>query len=220
MPRALLVAAALAASVGGPVHAQDAFDLREMRGSSTMVGASIYRGDWLPGYVWSSAPFKAETFAVEAEYRGLGMRAGGGRTVLNERSSATLLVAADYALRVPRSPLVLVAGASYQQAELAEGRLAIFSAPVYVANNAAIDFGGLWVHPILALGAHLHKSGVDDPESGIRKYAMSGVEVGVGGISVRGRLQHHVTAQQMLDVALRVRLGQPGRGPRVSSAGS
>jgi hypothetical protein len=203
--RVILTAVTLLVVTAVHVSAQDAFGTRRMRATGAALGVTVLRGEWLPAYVWSEAVYEIEGYAVEAEYRRFALRAAFGDVRPGSESADALGVGGDMAIPLSHLPVSLVAGVEYQRARFADGTLTAASLPVYLVSDHALDFGGFWIYPMVALGTVVHRTGMADHVTGVRPYAATGLEVGVGPVSVGARLQHLVEAPQSIAAGVKFR---------------
>jgi hypothetical protein len=194
------MAAAMIAVAAAPLQAQDAFGTRSNR-QGTAVSLTMSGGDWLvaPGY-------SEEMYRVELDRGPLGMRVGFGDVISAGESYSALTGGADFALGLPSIPVNLTIGAQFSQAEVAgDMKIRQFGAPVHLSNAAVLMFDHFWVHPIVAFGGFAHRTEMVETETGFKKFAAAGIELGHGPMSLRGSLQHHVKSPQQGNVSIRYR---------------
>jgi hypothetical protein len=187
------------------VAAQDAFDARRVRETGASLGVSVLRGEWLPAYVWSEAVYDVEGYAVEAQFRRFGVRGAFADVRAGEGTAEALVLGGDVAIPLPRVPVSLMAGVEYQRARLAGGTLTTTSLPIYLMSDHALEFGRFWIYPMVALGTSVHRTGVAEHVTGARPYGRTGLEVGIGPVSVGARVQHLLKAPQTVEAGIRFR---------------
>jgi hypothetical protein len=198
--RMLLITAALVITAATPMHAQS-FDIRNIRGEGTVLSVTRTMGDWLV-----NSAFTQEMNGAELEHGMLGARFSFGNVLAAGERHSALAGGADYALRLPSIPVLLTIGAEYAQADLGEGlSVKEVSAPIHLSSAAALVFDSFWIHPIIVFGGTLHRTEIVDVKTGAKKYAATGIEIGRGGVSMRGHLQHNVSAPQQANLSLRFR---------------
>lgn len=197
--RTILVVTAMLA-VAAPLQAQNSFDLRSNR-EGTTLSLTMSSGDWLV-----AGGYSQEMYGLELDRGPLGVRFSYGDVLSAGDHFSALTGGADLSVQVFSLPVNFTVGAQFSQADVA-GDVTIrqIGAPIHLSNAAVLMFDSFWVHPIIVFGGFAHRTEIVDTQTGVKKYAAAGVELGSGPMSVRGSLQHHISAPQQANVSLRVR---------------
>jgi hypothetical protein len=203
--RTILTAMFLLVITAAHASAQDSFATRRVRTTGAALGASLLRGEWLPAYAWSGAVYDVSGYALEGEYRRFALRGALAEVRPGGESADALMLGGDVAIPLPRVPLSLVAGLEYQRARLPGGTLSSTSLPIYFMSDHALEFGGFWIYPMLAIGTTLYRAGVADLSTEPRPYGRSGLEIGVGPVSVGARVQHLLKVPQTVEAGVKFR---------------
>jgi opacity protein-like surface antigen len=198
--RKLVMMMAMVAAAASPLHAQDAFDTRFIRGEGTVLSLSAISGDWLV-----HSGFTQQLYGAELERGMLGARFAFGNVQGAGEQHTALAGGLDFAVRLPGIPVNLTVAGEYSQAEVGDATIRRVAAPVTLSNAAVLVFDGFWLHPVLAFGGVAHRTEIVETTTGVMKYAAAGLEVGRGPVSVRGQLQHNVSSPQQANMALRFR---------------
>ncbi|HSJ23741.1 MAG TPA: hypothetical protein VK929_03585 [Longimicrobiales bacterium] len=199
--RTFIMTAAMMAAVAAPMQAQDAFDTRAIRGEGTVMAVSMIAGDWLVNNA-----FTQEMYGVAVERGMAGAHFAWGNVLAAGDPHRAMSGGVDFAVAVPRVPLDLTVGAGFAQAQVAEDvTLREFGAPIHLSSSTVLVFDSFWVHPLLAIGAIVHRTEFDETTTGVKQYAATGLEIGRGPASLRAHLEHNISAPQQANLALRFR---------------
>jgi hypothetical protein len=184
----------------GAVDAQS-FVTSKSRGESLSVAGLLLTGDW---QIRNENTIRMH--GGEIEWRRLGARfLTGENTNEQQVDQSTTMMGADFI--IPFGPMYLSIGGEYTNAGDPDvDGVREFALPIYLANNAVLDFGTIWWHPTLALGASYYTRTVEgEDSSGFRPDGAVGIELGVGPLSVRVRGKHNMRAAQRGEFAVRLR---------------
>jgi hypothetical protein len=196
----LLLAAAM------PVSAQT-FDSFSSRGDTRSLALVRTAGDWQVRL--------GDTFALyggELEWGRYAARVSLGEAFPGGADAAMLDAARAVVAGVDRVfpigfgiPAVLSLGVDYAQAGTpGDAGVRELALPLRFGNNATIDFGSIWWHPTIEFGTTLyHRTAGGVASSGVRPDGATGIELGYGDWSIRGRLRHNLKAPQRAELALR-----------------
>jgi hypothetical protein len=197
--RTSLVAAAVLA-VAAPLQAQDSFDTRSNR-QGTTLSLTMSSGDWLV-----AGGYSQEMYGMELDRGALGVRFIYGHVMSAGDYFGAMTGGAELAIPVFSLPVNFTIGAQYSQAEVGDDmRIRQVGAPIHLSTSTVLVFDSFWVHPVVAFGGFAHRTEMGETQSGLKRYAAAGMELGFGAMSVRGNLQHHNSAPQQANVSLRLR---------------
>jgi hypothetical protein len=200
--RRLVVAASIISALVTPQHARaQAFQVRSIRDGGPVVAATRTVGDWL-----AVGGYSMEAHGGEVAYRMLSARASFGSVARAGAKFDLVIAGADVSVGFGSVPIMLLAGAEYGRATVEEDvTITSLRVPLQLASSAVLVFDRAWVHPILAAGATFKRLETDEASGGVEGAGTTGLEAGVGRISLRATLHHELTARQQGVIALRLR---------------